>query len=199
MLRADADIFTVGFVGTLKPWHGLAVLVEAFGQLRDRHSGARMLIVGAGPQQDTLMADLKARGLLEFTEFTGALDPLDVPRTLATMDVAVAPYLDQPGFYFSPLKVFEYMAAGLPVVASRVGQLEQLIEDGVNGLLVTPGDSRLLAAALEMLHFQPQLRYRLGHAARATVLRNHTWNQVTSRILALAGIAATRTHGAVRS
>jgi len=89
-------------------------------------------------------------------------------------------------FYFSPLKVYEYMAAGLPVVASRVGQLQKLIEPGVNGLLVPPGDTAALAAALGRLQSDPQLRLRLGQAARAAVIRQHTWDAVAEQILRLA-------------
>jgi glycosyltransferase involved in cell wall biosynthesis len=191
--------FTVGFVGTLKPWHGLPVLVDAFDKLHRQDINARLLIVGAGPQQDSLTADLAARGLLEATCFTGAVNPSEVASWLASMDVATAPYLNTSSFYFSPLKVYEYMAAGLPIVASRVGQLEQLIQDGVNGLLCTAGDPRALANGLDTLRRQPSLRVRLGRAARATVLRNHTWSQVAKRILDLAGLLAPRPIEVIRS
>jgi glycosyltransferase involved in cell wall biosynthesis len=105
------------------------------------------------------------------------------------MDVAAAPYPPLAHFYFSPLKVYEYMAAGLPVVASRIGQLAELVAEGVNGLLCQPGDPAALAAALGRLRAEPELRNRLGRAARATVLRKHTWDAVARRILRLAGLA----------
>jgi glycosyltransferase involved in cell wall biosynthesis len=102
------------------------------------------------------------------------------------MDAAVAPYPRLSRFYFSPLKVYEYMAAGLPVVASRLGQLEGLIQDGINGLLCPAGDAVALAAALGELRVDLALRRRLGEAARASVLRHHTWEAVVNRILSLA-------------
>jgi glycosyltransferase involved in cell wall biosynthesis len=83
------------------------------------------------------------------------------------------------------------MAAGLPVVASRIGQLKNLIEEGRNGLLVTPGDAAGLAAALERLQSDPELRARLGQAARSTVLEQYTWDAVAQRVLCLAGLEAT--------
>src|SRR6266481_936140 len=104
---------------------------------------------------------------------------------LAAKDVAVAPYPVLANFYFSPLKVYEYMAAGLPVVASRVGQLENLIESEVTGLHVTPGDVSALADALERIKSEPHLRVRLGQAARSKVIRHHTWDAAVERILGL--------------
>lgn len=185
-----AGTFTVGFVGTLKPWHGLSILVEAFAIFHDHDSNRQLLIVGDGPERESLVADLSARKLLEAAcaHLTGAVAPSQVPGLVASMDVAIAPYPPLSAFYFSPLKVYEYMAAGRPVIASRIGQLANLIEDGVNGLLCPAGDPVALAAALDRLRREPELRARLGRAARATVLRHHTWEAVARRILHLAGL-----------
>jgi len=181
------ETFTVGFVGTLKAWHGVAILVEAFALLHRRHPYARLLIVGDGPERERLGADVAARGLAEAVHFTGAVASDEVPARLASIDAAVASYPRLEHFYFSPLKVYEYMAAGLPVVASAIGQLEKLITPGVNGLLVPPGDAAALAEALERLCGDHELRARLGLAARAKVLAEHTWDAVAERILRIAG------------
>lgn len=182
----NADTFTVGFVGSLKPWHGLSHLVGAFAQLHQRLPQARLLIVGDGPQRQSLEADLEQRHLRHAVSFTGAVPPDQIPELLAAMDAAVAPYPASTDFYFSPLKAVEYMAAGLPVVASRIGQLTELIEDGVTGLLCPPGDEAALAAALEQLWQSPRLRRQLGRAACQQVLTHHTWDAVAARILAIA-------------
>jgi glycosyltransferase involved in cell wall biosynthesis len=181
--------FTVGFVGTLKPWHGLPILVDAFVRLHDGHPGARLLVVGEGPERPSLERSLEARGISRAARLTGAVPPGDVPRLLAEMDTGVAPY-PAGDFYFSPLKVYEYMAAGLPVVASRIGQLAALLEDGVTGLLCPPGDAAAFAQALERLMYDPALAARLGLAARERVLREHTWERVAARILAIAAQSA---------
>jgi glycosyltransferase involved in cell wall biosynthesis len=187
--RASDDLkttFTVAFVGSLKPWHGLETLTEAFDLLHRRRADARLLVVGDGPERLHLSDGLGTRCLLNAVRLTGAVPPDAVAPLLATMDAAVAPYPRGERFYFSPLKVYEYMAASLPVAASGVGQVQSLIRHGVNGLLCPPGDAPALAAALDLLHGDAALRQRLGNEARATVLRNHTWEGVARRLFALA-------------
>ncbi|MGH2542366.1 MAG: glycosyltransferase family 4 protein [Ardenticatenaceae bacterium] len=179
--------FTIGFVGTLKPWHGLATLIEAFTCLARDDSTVRLLIVGDGPRRAELEQRLAERALRQRAHFPGLVAPAEVPAWLASMDVAVAPYPKLDNFYFSPLKMYEYMAAGVPVVASRTGQLAHVIEDGRNGLFYPPADSAALLAALARLRDDCALRRRLGSAGRATVLREHTWKQVAGRILELGG------------
>jgi glycosyltransferase involved in cell wall biosynthesis len=178
--------FTVGFVGSMKAWHGLPTLAEAFAAFRRHVPDSRLLLVGDGPERERLAEELAARGLRDTAEFTDAVTPAEVPGLLASMDVAVAPYPRLATFYFSPLKVYEYMAAGLPVVASRLGQLAGMIRHEETGLLCPPGDGDALAAALERLWREPALRRRLGEAARAKALREHTWEAVARRILRLA-------------
>lgn len=180
----DPERFTVGFVGTLKPWHGVGVLLEAFSELQARVPHAQLLLVGSGPEEAPLKEAVHRRGIQGVT-FTGAVAPKEIPALLGHMDVAVAPYPALPNFYFSPLKVYEYMAAGVPVVASRVGQLQDLLQDEMNGLLCPPGDAGALADALERLALDPDARERLAERGRETILRDHTWRGVARRILAL--------------
>lgn len=181
-------VFTVGFVGSLKPWHGVDTLIDAFARFVAAHPQSRLLIVGEGPERARLVADVESLGLSDRVEWTGAVDSDAVPGLLASMDVSVAPYPPIEPFYFSPLKVFESMAAGVPVVASRIGQITSVIEDGVNGLLCAPGDPVALAAALIRVSEDDGLRQRLGAAAREVVLQRYTWDSVVRQVFALASV-----------
>jgi glycosyltransferase involved in cell wall biosynthesis len=186
--QRPGGVFTVGFVGTLKPWHGLPILVDAFADLHAEDSRVRLIVVGDGPWRARFEENLAARGLSSVTRLIGAVPPTDIPSLLTSMDAAVAPYAARPDFYFSPLKVLEYMAAGLPVVASRIGQIPELIADGKTGLLCEPDNPRSLADRLRLLRDTPVLRLKLGAAARAAVMMDHTWMEVTRRIFMRAGL-----------
>ena len=190
----NPSAFTIGFVGTLKPWHGLETLVDAFALLASTDPSYRLLVVGDGPGARGLAGALESRGLTAAATMAGAVDPLAVPEYLHGMDVAVAPYPDLPHFYFSPLKLYEYLAAGLPVVASRVGQVAEVIDDGRTGVLCRPGDALALAESIAGLRADPCRTAQMAAAGRADVVAHHSWDGVVRRILHLArstpGLAA---------
>ena len=186
---ADPDRVVVTFVGTLKPWHGVADLITAAALARQQWS---LRIIGDGPEMDTLRAQAERLGVE--ADFRGAVAPEEIPAHMAGSAIGVAPYPDLGGLeqqYFSPMKVLEYLAAGLAVVASDVGQIPQLLE-GVPqlcGVLVAPSDPTALAAALDDLAASPQRRARMGSSGRLLAEERHSWRQVVARILELAGVA----------
>jgi glycosyltransferase involved in cell wall biosynthesis len=185
--RRNPDHLTVGFVGTLKPWHGVPALLHGVAlanqQALDPGLRWQVQVVGDGPWREDLERLAESLGVP--TVFTGAGPPAAVPGILAEFDAAAAPYPpDAPGQddYFSPLKVFEYMAAALPVIASAVGQIPSIIEDGRTGILVPPGEPAALAHALIRLGEDPNLRERLGLQARSEAVQRFSWSGVLSRI-----------------
>jgi glycosyltransferase involved in cell wall biosynthesis len=177
---------TVGFLGTLKPWHGIDVLLDAVALGRSRGRDWRLLVVGDGPLRAD--SEARARALGVPAEFTGATAADGVGAQLHRMDVACAPYPVQEEDYFSPLKVYEYLAAGLPVVASAVGQIPEILDHGRLGVLVDPSDAPQLADAIAALEDDPTLRQALGDRARQAVLDHHTWHAVVASALDGAGI-----------
>ena len=158
-LGIPPDAFVVGTVAQLRPEKALDLLVRAGAELSRRLPGARVLIAGHGPEEDSLGALAASLGVADTVQLIGRRD--DVPDVLAAIDVAVC----CSHFEGSPLSVMEYMAAGRPVVVTRVGGLPDLIHDGVHGLVVPPADAAALASALEQLASDPGRRAAMGAAA----------------------------------
>jgi glycosyltransferase involved in cell wall biosynthesis len=149
-------------VANLRPEKGHDVLLDAAVEVLRRFPDAHVECVGGGPLLDALIARAEARGLLHAVTFLGQRD--DVPARLADADLFVLPSRSEA----FPNAVLEAMAAGLPIVASGVGGIRELIADDRSGLLVPAGDAAALADRLCRLMADPALAARLGGAARAT-------------------------------
>ena len=175
------DRFVVAFVGSLKPWHGVEILLRAFERLARSTPDAHLLVLGDGPERHRVERAARELGPERVTA-PGAVDHRQVPAWLRWAHVGVAPYPHLPDFYFSPLKVVEYQAAGMAVVASDIGHLRDQIDDGVTGLLVPPGDPLQLAGALAGLARDRSRGRGLGRRARRHVLALHTWPRVARRV-----------------
>lgn len=177
--------FVIGFVGSLKPWHGVEILLRAFARLCDRSPAYRLLLVGDGPLRSDVEAFCRKRDIGDRVTLAGAVDHTQVPAYLAQMDVGAAPYPPLPSFYFSPLKVWEYAAAGVPIVASASGDLPRLFPHRSAALLHPPGSVRKIVEHVDSLRQNPELGRRLSRRARQ-VAKRHTWNRLALRIESLA-------------
>ncbi|MBT9257921.1 glycosyltransferase [Phycicoccus sp. MAQZ13P-2] len=151
------------FTGTLRPWHGVEVAVDALAAL---DPDVHLVVVGDGPVRDELAARAEARGVGHRVHLVGALPHDEAVDAVRAAGVALAPYPDLPGFSFSPLKVYEYLAAGTPVVASDLGQPHALLAGLGVGRLVRPGDPADLA-----LGIRAALAAGAGEAEAAVAVR----------------------------
>jgi glycosyltransferase involved in cell wall biosynthesis len=175
--------FVVCFVGLFYPWHGVRFLAEAFGLLHSRRGEVGLLLVGDGEDAPVAKAVLDRSAAGAASHFAGLVPRSEVPRYMAAADVLVAPHADTEHFIGSPIKVFEYMASGKPIVATRVGQIEQVLDDGKTALLVPPEDPEAMAAAFERLYSDRALGRRLGQAAREEARANHSWDARVASIV----------------
>ena len=174
--------FVVGFVGTFKGWHGVDLLLEAFADLHRTEPSTHLLLVGDGPLKPLLEEKARKAGLGAAVTFAGSVAHQEIPQYVAAMDVAVAPYPALDEFYYSPLKLFEYMAAGRAVVASRVGQVAEVLVDGASGLLFEPGDRAGLVECIRRLQRDASLRQDLGRKA-SLACSKRTWTQSAVQVI----------------
>jgi glycosyltransferase involved in cell wall biosynthesis len=177
------DTVVIGFSGSLKGWHGVDVLCQAFRRV-SVDPRVHLLVVGDGPlrkEVQRLSDELPGR-----VTFTGAMPQEQAAAWVRGMDVAVAPYPLLEPFYFSPMKILDAMACGVANVASRIGQAPELLREEETGLLVPPGDPDALASALRRLTDDPLLRERLGKAALSEAREKHAWTSRAAEIVEIA-------------
>ena len=183
--RAPSPRPVLGFVGGLRPWHGVERLPEVLALVQRRHPGARLVIAGDGPLRAEIELAAERAGVADAVTLLGAVDHATMPDTVRGFDIALAPYPDLPhDFYFSPLKLYEYLGCGVPVVASAVGQIDRVLTDGVDARLVRPGDVAALAAACVDLLDDPATAARLGAAGAALVHDRFTWDRNAAAVAA---------------
>lgn len=172
---------TLVFLGHPKPWHGAHELPPMLAELVRRRHDVRLLLIGGGPGADLVLDRGVQNGVADRIDVTGPVPSEKVPRLLREGTVAVAPYPPDPFFYFCPLKVMEFMAAGLPVVTTAQGDLPDILGDA--GILVPPGDLWAMVDGLERLLADEALRRRLARQARERVLSRFTWDAAVEAVM----------------
>jgi glycosyltransferase involved in cell wall biosynthesis len=146
----------------------------------------RFLLVGSGSLHGKVKRILQAEAESRRTIFAGTVAHERVPQLLDACDILVSPHIplaDGSDFFGSPTKVFEYMAMGKGIVASRLGQIGEVLETDETALLVEPGNVDELARAVIKLVESPDLRAHLGARAREVALQKHTWQHNARRVL----------------
>jgi len=173
------------FVGSLKPWHGVDILLESFASVISGGTPARLTLVGKGPEQERLETIASNLGIRNQVVFTGAVDQGDVPGMLRCSDLAVAPYPPMDDFYFSPLKLSEYMASGVAVIASDHPGIRAIVEHEDSALLVPPGDADALSRAMKRVLSNHRLRQELGASGRRRAEESFSLEAATTRLMTI--------------
>lgn len=172
----------IGWVGSFGVWHGAEMLVRALHKLP---SNIRLLMIGEGSKRRECESLAESLGISKRIEWTGSLPHPEALRRLAACAVLASPHvpMTQRTFFGSPTKIFEYMALGRPIVASRLAQIGEILEDGRTARLVTPGDADELADGLADVLRSLDQATALGRAARAEAEARHTWGHRADAIL----------------
>ncbi len=174
--RLQVSGFVMGTVGRLEEQKGHADLLKAWPELRREIPDLTLLIVGAGRRQEALLRQVGELGALGRVRFLGTRR--DLPLIYRALDLYVQPSR----WEGLPLALLKAMGAGLPVVATRVSGIEEVITDGVNGRLVAPGRPEALAQAILELYRHPGARARLGKEARGTVREHYSQEAMLARL-----------------
>ncbi|MHC4399256.1 MAG: glycosyltransferase family 4 protein [Planctomycetota bacterium] len=191
--RVDESSSLIGAVGTICPRKGQIYLVRALPKVLEAAPGARLVLVGApvdGPYTARLRAEADRLKVASKLLFAGHRD--DVHEIMAALDVCVLASLEEP----QGMVLLEAMAAGLPVVGTKVGGIPECVRSGQTGTLVAPADSDALAEAVAVLLRNPTLRRRYGQAGRKHVWERFSPQRQTSAIEAVYAQAASRRRAA---
>ncbi len=173
--------FVIGWVGSFRKFHGLDMALEAMKRIESEIPEATLLLIGDGLERAHIEETVGTLGLRNVV-MTGTVGYLEIPEHVAAMDVAVITDRGTGSFHYSPLKLREYMAAGKAVIAPRIGEMARWLADGEDAVLVESGDTEGLATAIVDLHERPELRAKLGDAARRKILEQATWDIQLLRI-----------------
>ncbi len=183
--RFGDESVIVEFVGSFSRFHGIGQLKEMIDFVAPLRPKTCFLMVGEGELSGDLEEHCRQSGLSSRVHFTGHVPPEEVPGLMATADILLAPYDAHDFFYFSPIKIFEYMAVGRAVVAAEVGQIREVIQDEVNGLIYDPSTPGALGERLLWLVDRPEVRRLLGEAARLRVESSYTWRASAEGVAAV--------------
>ena len=180
-LRLDPVSKYVCFVGNLAPWQGVEYLIKAAPLVMEKNLQVKFLIVGDGVLRNKLEKMVCDFGLNEDFIFTGTVLYEDVPKYINASDVCVVPKLKVFGYGYSPLKLYEYMACGKPVIATDTEGFE-ILEKHNAGMLVNPEVSQELSDAIVKLLQNEKLRKKYSENGRRYVVENYSWKNVVKKV-----------------
>lgn len=179
-----------GFIGTFGQWHGAIELAKAIILFYDNYpeelNKTLFMFIGDGILFDQVKNIIKASEYAQQVILTGLIPQQEAPEYLAACDIFLSPHIKNPDgsrFFGSPTKLFEYMAMGKPIIASKLEQIGEILTHNKDALLVPPGNIASLSKAMKTLSDNETLREKLGKEARKNVLNHYTWDKHVERIL----------------
>lgn len=178
---SDDDVI-VGFVGILRPWHGLDLLIDAFSAAKEKEPKLKLLIVGDGPIRSDIERKIEKLGLSDDVCITGRVKHDEIVRYINLFDIAVSP---KATFYASPMKILEYMALGKAIIAPDMENIKDILEDKITGLLFNFNSKSDLNLKLINLIINDQLRNNIGQKARRRILDRLNWKYNAQKIIKL--------------
>jgi glycosyltransferase involved in cell wall biosynthesis len=171
------DSLVIGFVGSFIYWHGVENLTTIMDNCVKNHSNVKFLMVGdGGPMKPYLEKYIKENNLSDKVILAGLVSHDEIPKYINAMDIVLAPYPKLDFFYYSPVKVFEYMACGKALITTDIGQISEIIQNGETGVLTTPNDINDVIENINHLIRDDKLRRKIGNKARMEIEKKHTWN-----------------------
>jgi glycosyltransferase involved in cell wall biosynthesis len=175
------------FVGGLAPWHGVDYLIKAAPYVLEHRLDIYFLIVGDGSMKKELVELADNLGIADNFIFVGNVPYDKVPSYINSSDIAVAPFVKERNskIGLSPLKIYEYLSCSVPVVASDIRGVNELIKNSGGGLIVSPEDSYELANAIIKLLNEKDKRQKMGLSGREYIEKNHSWESVSRKIKSL--------------
>lgn len=183
--QRSAPELTIGFVGNLAKWQGIDLLLRAVHDLQGEGLSTAVVVVGGGQMLDAWKSLAAALGLAACARFTGSVPGSDVPQCIAGFDVGYAgeTFMDDGTMYHSPLKIYEYLAMGKPVLAAAFDDAKQILREGATGFLFRPSDVDDLKRALRACHEKRQCLAGMRAAARQTAVESASWESRIKMLL----------------
>jgi glycosyltransferase involved in cell wall biosynthesis len=177
--------FLCGFAGTFGHWHGVDTIAECIKYVKDKIPNVKFLLVGDGLFRAKVEEILKRDQTQEYCFITGMVPLSKVPNYLSICDILLTPCKsndDNSAFFNSPIKLYEYMAMGKPIVATEIGQQAIVLKHNITALLHKENDSVSHANAIIELFNNSKLAFELGLNARKEVEKYHNWQNNANRI-----------------
>jgi glycosyltransferase involved in cell wall biosynthesis len=178
----------ITFIGSLREWHGITLLIRSIPKILKSSPDTKFMIIGSGPQQYEIERKITELNLQDNVLLIGAVPYQDIPKFIASSTICIAPFqpsklgtMKKYGLYFSPIKLFEYMACAKPIITTSVGEVNNLFEDKKDAYLIRPDKIELADAVIDLLE-NKSLRKQLGQKAREKV-KNYTWERSTEKVI----------------